>query len=405
MANFSLWTLLVSAALLCLGHGLSGSLVSVEANAAEFGTDVTGFVMAGYSAGLLISTFITPRLVKSVGHVRTFAGLASIVSTAVLLFPLWVDPLFWFVLRLISGLCVSGMYIVCESWLNSASTNRNRGQMLSIYMIVTYGSLGAGQLLLNVTDTSGFVRFTLVSCLLSLSLVPLILMPSEAPSVEGSRSVSVDEIWRASPLAVLGVLACGLGQSAFFALGAVFGLSKGLPLFYVSLMMALPPLGVILSQYPIGWLSDRFDRRTIIMLLAFFAAMIAGVTLAGGYYLTRVMLIALVTAFGVVSLPIYSLVVAHANDHLQREQILGASAKLVLLYGVGSLVGPILVGDLMRRIGGEGWLIYMIAVHAALAGFALWRKYKSPEYFKARGSEVMTVSPVSTPARAPAVND
>lgn len=405
MANFSLWTLLVSAALLCLGHGLSGSLVSVEANAAEFGTDVTGFVMAGYSAGLLISTFITPRLVKSVGHVRTFAGLASIVSTAVLLFPLWVDPLFWFVLRLISGLCVSGMYIVCESWLNSASTNRNRGQMLSIYMIVTYGSLGAGQLLLNVTDTSGFVRFTLVSCLLSLSLVPLILMPSEAPSVEGSRSVSVDEIWRASPLAVLGVLACGLGQSAFFALGAVFGLSKGLPLFYVSLMMALPPLGVILSQYPIGWLSDRFDRRTIIMLLAFFAAMIAGVTLAGGYYLTRVMLIALVTAFGVVSLPIYSLVVAHANDHLQREQILGASAKLVLLYGVGSLVGPILVGDLMRRIGGEGWLIYMIAVHAALAAFALWRKFKSPEYFKARGSEVMTVSPVSTPAGAAALSD
>lgn len=405
MANFSLWTLLVSAALLCLGHGLSGSLVSVEANAAEFGTDVTGFVMAGYSAGLLISTFVTPRLVKSVGHVRTFAGLASIVSTAVLLFPLWVDPIFWFVLRLISGLCVSGMYIVCESWLNSASTNRNRGQMLSIYMIVTYGSLGAGQLLLNVTDTSGFVRFTLVSCLLSLSLVPLILMPSEAPSVEGSRSVSVDEIWRASPLAVLGVLACGLGQSAFFALGAVFGLSKGLPLFYVSLMMALPPLGVILSQYPIGWLSDRFDRRTIIMLLAFFAAMIAGVTLAGGYYLTRVMLIALVTVFGVVSLPIYSLVVAHANDHLQREQILGASAKLVLLYGVGSLVGPILVGDLMRRIGGEGWLIYMIAVHAALAGFALWRKYKSPEYFKARGSEVMTVSPVSTPAGAAALSD
>lgn len=405
MANFSLWTLLVSAALLCLGHGLSGSLVSVEANAAEFGTDVTGFVMAGYSAGLLISTFITPRLVKSVGHVRTFAGLASIVSTAVLLFPLWIDPIFWFVLRVISGLCVSGMYIVCESWLNTASSNRNRGQMLSIYMIVTYGSLGAGQLLLNVTDTSGFVRFTLVSCLLSLSLVPLILMPSEAPSVEGSRLVSVDEIWRASPLAVLGVLACGLGQSAFFALGAVFGLSKGLPLFYVSLMMALPPLGVILSQYPIGWLSDRFDRRTIIMLLAFFAAMIAGVTLAGGYYLTRVMLIALVTAFGVVSLPIYSLVVAHANDHLQREQILGASAKLVLLYGAGSLVGPILVGDLMRRIGGEGWLIYMIAVHAALAGFALWRKYKSPEYFKARGSEVMTVSPVSTPAGASVLSD
>lgn len=384
---------------------MSGSLVSVEANAAEFGTDVTGFVMAGYSAGLLISTFVTPRLVRSVGHVRTFSGLASIVSTAVLLFPLWADPLFWFVLRLISGLCVAGMYIVCESWLNSASTNSNRGQMLSLYMIVSYGALGAGQLLLNVTDTSGFVRFTLVSCLLSLSLVPLILMPSEAPSVKGSRSVSVDEIWRVSPLAVLGVLACGLGQSAFFALGAVFGLSKGLPLVMVSIMMALPPLGVILSQYPIGWLSDRFDRRTIIMLLAFLAAAIAAATLAGGYYVSRLMLITLITAFGTVSLPIYSLVVAHANDHLQREQILGASAKLVLLYGVGSLVGPILVGYMMRSIGGEGWLIYMIAVHAALAAFALWRTFQSPEHFKARGSEVMTVSPVSTPVRASGLND
>ena len=143
MGNLSLWILMLCVSLLCLGHGLSASLVSVEANAAEFGTDVTGFVMAGYSAGLLISTFVTPRLVKSVGHVRTFSGLASIVSTAVLLFPLWVDPIFWFVLRLISGLCVSGMYIVCESWLNTASSNKNRGQMLSVYMIVTYGALGA----------------------------------------------------------------------------------------------------------------------------------------------------------------------------------------------------------------------------------------------------------------------
>ena len=405
MAKLSLWILLLSVAMLCLGHGLSGSLVSVSANAAEFRTDVTGFVMAGYSAGLLISTFLTPRLVKSVGHVRTFAGLASIVSTAVLLFPLWIDPIFWFLLRLISGLCVSGMFIVCESWLNASSSNRNRGQMLSFYMIVTYGSLGLGQLLLNVTDPTGFVRFIIVSCLLSLSLVPLILLPSEAPSVEGAQPVSVDEIWRASPLAVIGVSACGLGQSAFFAMGAVFGLSRGLPLVSVSIMMALPPMGVILSQYPIGWISDRFDRRTIIMLLAFLAAVIMAVTLAGGYYLTRFMLISLITAFGVVSLPIYSLVIAHANDHLQRDQVLGASAKLVLLYGVGSLVGPILVGNIMRSIGGEGFLIYMIAVHAALGGFALWRRVRKPENYKAQGREVMTVSPVTTPAGASTLND
>ncbi len=168
----------------------------------------------------------------------------------------------------------------------------------------------------------------------------------------------------------------------------------------VSLMMALPPLGVIFSQYPIGWISDRFDRRTIIMLLSFLAAIIAAVTLAGGYYLSRLMLISLMTAFGVISLPIYSLVVAHANDHLSREQALGASAKLVLLYGVGSLVGPILVGQIMRNIGGEGFLIYMIVVHAALAGFAFWRRLRTTDHYKAHGYEVMKVSPVTTPAGA-----
>ena len=398
MLNPSLWVLLLSVAMLCLGHGLSGSLVSLSADQAAFGTDVTGFVMAGYSAGLMLSSIAAPRLVKSVGHVRTFAGLASIVSTAVLLFPLWVNPVFWFVLRVISGLCVSGMFIVCESWINSASSNRNRGQVLSLYMIVTYGALGAGQLLLNIGDESGFVRFTVVSCLLSMALVPLILIPSEAPSVEGAGHVSAGEIWRASPLAVIGVLACGLGQSAFFALGVVFGLSKGLPLVSVSIMMALPPLGVILSQYPIGWVSDRFDRRTIIMLLSFAAAVVAAVTLAGGYYLSRLMLISLVTAFGVISLPVYSLVIAHANDHLRKDQVLGASAKLILLYGFGSVLGPLLVGYAMKRIGGDGFLIYMIVVNAVLGAFALWRRHRSPEHHKAQGKEVMTVSPVTTPA-------
>lgn len=405
MITPSLLVLLISVAMLCLGHGLSGSLVSLAADAAKFRTDVTGFVMSGFSAGLLLSAFVAPRLVRSVGHVRTFAGLASTVSTAMLLFPLWVDPVFWFLLRVIVGLCVSGMFIVCESWLNSVSTNQNRGQVLSLYMIVTYGALGLGQLLLNVTDESGFVRFIIVSCLLSMALVPLILLPSEAPSVENARPIGVDQIWRASPLAVVGVLACGLGQSAFFALGVVYGSTRGLQLFALSMMMALPPLGVILSQYPIGWVSDRMDRRTIIMLLSAAAAAVCAAILAGGFYVSQLMLISLMTAFGVISLPIYSLVVAHANDHLQKDQVLGASAKLVLMYGVGSIIGPILAGALMSRIGGEGFLIYMIVVHAALAAFALWRRHRNPEHLKVQGREVMTVSPVTSPANPPVLQD
>ncbi|MGH6819592.1 MAG: MFS transporter [Methylocella sp.] len=404
MARYSIVILMVCVALLCVGQGLHGSLISVRAQAQDFGPDVTGFVMSGYSAGLLISTFLTPHLVRNVGHVRTFAGRASIVSTAVLLIPLWIYAPFWFLMRVVSGFCTAGLYIVCESWLNTASSNRNRGQMLSLYMIVTYGSLGAGQLLLNVTDSSGFSRFIIVSALLSLSLVPLILLPMEAPIIKGARPVAIDEIWRASPLAVVGAMGCGLAQSGFFAMGPVYGLTAGLPLVYVSIMMALPPIGVIFSQYPIGFVSDRVDRRTIILLLSAMSAAIAFATLFTSGF-NPILFIGMLTAFGTLSLPVYSLVIAHANDHLQKEQVLGASAKLVLLYGLGSMLGPVSVGLAMRQIGGEAFLIYMAAAYGALAAFAFWRRMQKPEEFRAKGNEVLKVSPVTTPAGAGALGD
>lgn len=404
MSRYSIWILLACVGLLCVGHGLQGSLVAVVAQASDFGPDVTGLVMSGYAAGLLLSSYITPRLVRSVGHVRAFAGLASIVSTAVLLMPLWINAPFWLAMRFVAGLCTSGLFIVCESWLNGASSNRNRGQILSMYMVVTYGALGAGQLLLNVADTSGFSRFIIVSALLSLSLVPLILLPAEAPSLEGARPVSVEEVWRASPLAVIGALACGLAQSGFFAMGAVFGLTMGLPLIYVSIMMALPMIGVIFSQFPIGMISDRFDRGTIIMVLAAVSAALAAATLLTDGF-APVPFIAMITIFGTLSLPIYSLVIAHANDHLEKQQVLGASAKLILLYGLGSILGPMATGQFMRMVGGSGFLVFMTLVYAALAAFAFWRRMKRPEDLKGKMGEALTVSPVTTPAGASTLGD
>lgn len=404
MARVSIWILLVCVGLLCIGHGLNGSLIAVRAQAEAFGPATTGFIMSAYSVGLLLSTLATPKLVRSVGHVRTFAGLASIVSTIVLLVPLWINAPFWFFARFITGFCTSGLFIVCESWLNAASTNRNRGQMLSMYMIVSYGAIGAGQLLLNVGDTSGFSRFIIVSALLSLSLVPLILLPTEAPLIEGAKSVKVEKIWRVTPLAIVGALACGLAQSAFFSMGALYGLTAGLALVSVSIMMALPPIGVIFSQYPIGWVSDRFDRRTIILLLSILSTAVAAVTLfAGG--LNATVLIGLITIFGTISLPLYSLVMAHANDHLQKQEVLGTSAKMVMLYGIGSIMGPVLAGQAMRMLGGNGFLIFMILIYGALAASAvIWRKGMADEH-KVKGEEVMKVGPVTTPAGADALQE
>lgn len=399
-ANFqSIVVLLIAAGLLSVGHGLHGSLVGVRASAEAFSAATTGIIMSGYSAGLLLSSWATPWIVRSVGHIRVFAGFASVVSVVVLLIPLWINPIWWFLMRFIAGLCTSGLFIVCESWLNSTATNENRGKILSLYMIVTYAAIGSGQLLLNVSDASGFSRFIIVSALLSLAIVPLSLLNTEAPSLAGARRVQLGEIWRASPLAVVATLASGMGQSAFFAMGAVYGLMQGLSLPYVSIMMALPPLGVIVSQYPAGLLSDRYDRRSIILVLAALTVVVAALAVIIGPASPEI-LIALMTLFGTIALPVYSLVVAHANDHLQKEQMLGASGKLILLYGLGAIFGPLAAGQFMSRLGNSGFMLFMMMCYGVIAGFAFWRRLQKPENLKAKADDAIKVGPVSTPVAA-----
>jgi MFS family permease len=350
---------------------------------------------------LLLSSIVTPRIVQSVGHIRVFAAFASVVSTAVLLIPLWVQPVWWFLMRFVAGLCTSGLFIVCESWLNSASSNKNRGQLLSIYMIITYAAMGLGQFLLNVADSSGFSRFIIVSALLSIAMLPLTLMPSETPSLAGTRSVTLTEIYRSSPLAIVATLASGLAQSAFFSMGAVYALMQGLPLSLVSVMMALPPLALIVSQYPAGLLSDRYDRRSIIMILSAIAAAIAIISIpASG--ISSTVLIGLFTVFGAIALPIYSLVIAHANDHMTKEQMLGASSKLVLLYGTGAMAGPSLAGFFMEYLGSSGFMSYMAVIYVIMAVHAYWRRQQRPTTAKASAGDIMKVGPMTTPVAAQA---
>ena len=358
-----IWPLLAGIFLLALGNGLQGSLIGVRAALADFSTTTTGLIMSGYFAGVLVSAFVTPKVISQVGHIRVFAAYASVVSTAVLLIPVWVDPYWWFAMRVLAGFCTAGLSIVTESWLNARSTNQNRGQLLSVYMIIYYGAIGGGQLLLNIDDPSGFVRFIVVSAIVSLSLVPTSLLRIEAPAIEQPRAVALSQLYRASPLAVVATFANGLGQSAFFSMGAVYGIMQGLSLPLVSIMLALPPLGVIVSQYPVGALSDRYDRRLVLTVSTFATAALALVCIPAAAY-SPTSLITLFTVFGAVSIPIYSLALAHANDHLDHDQMLGAAGKLVLIYAVGAIAGPSLVGGVMTRVGPQGFMIYMIAATA-----------------------------------------
>lgn len=388
----SVWPLLAAITVLALGNGLNGSLVGLSAQQAEFGTTVTGIIMSGYPLGLILGTFLTARLVRHVGQIRVFAAFASCLSTVVLFMPIWIDPVWWFAMRVLTGLCITGLYIVCESWLNAASTNNNRGRLLAVYSILLYAAMGIGQLLLNVQDDSGFVRFIILSALFSLSLVPISLVKAEVPSVHQARKVTLGAIYRASPLAFIATILNGIGQNAFFSMGAVYGVEQRLAVSQVSVMMMLATLGLAVTQFPFGWLSDRYDRRGVLMWLSFLAAGAAGACMLSGI-LVPGSLIILFTLFGALSLPLYSLVLAHANDHLHPDQMLGASGKLALIYAMGAVPGPLIAGAVMKSFGAPGFMGLMIAVYGGMGLVVLWRMFRRPGVESSRG--VAPVPPLS----------
>ena len=397
----AVWPLFVGVMLMNLGHGLQGSLVSVKASALNFSSTTTGLVMAGFYVGLFASSIFSPGLISRVGHIRVFAAFASLVSIAILLIPLWHQPVFWFLMRVVIGICVAGLSIVVESWLNAASSNQDRGKMLSIYMIIAYGSVGLGQLLLNVSDSSGFARFIVASALLSLALVPISLAPVQAPAIEMPKKVLLIDVYRISPLAFVGTLVAGLGQSAFFSMGPIYGIANNLTVGEISLMMALPPIAVIITQYPVGSLSDRFDRR-IIMTILTFATMALTLVFSVIPDKGAVSIILLLGVFGGLSFPIFSLAMAHANDYLDYDQMLGASAKLVLIYGVGAIAGPLLVGLIMEQFGANGFMSYLAMIHGGLFVFALSRMAVRPETPEETG-DYIAVAPQATPVVAQVV--
>ncbi|MGB7204772.1 MAG: MFS transporter [Anderseniella sp.] len=395
----SIWPLFLAILFMSIGNGLQGSLVGVEASNNNFSSTTTGIIASGFSLGLFISALITPNAVRSVGHIRVFAAYASVLSTAVLLIPVYVNPLWWFVMRLLIGFCAAGLAIVIETWLNEGSSNNDRGKILSLYMLLYYCGAGVGSLALLIEDESGFVRFIVVSAVMSLSLVPIALTRVSTPVMGQPRHISINEIFVASPLAVVAAIANGLGQSAFFNLGALFGVMNGMALSYVSLMMAIAPLAVLLSQMPVGWLSDRYDRRVIIAFLSMIAG---GVALVTVFVPTSqaIAIIALVAIFGGLSMPLYSLAIAHANDKLNKDQMLAAGSKLILLYGVGAIAGPSVAGGFMQVFGASGFMMFLMATYGFLGIYALYRMTQSEALPPSETGDLVPVTPMATPLTA-----
>lgn len=369
------WPLLLGMGILMLGAGLQSSLLGLRGSLEGFPAAVIGVVMSCYYLGYLGGTAAARSLVRSVGHVRVFAALAAVASAVSLVPPIWVLPVPWAVVRLLTGLCLAGIYVVAESWLNDRASRGNRGRLLAMYMLVLYAGLGSAQLLLNLAPPRSPVLFMLVSMLTSLAMVPIVLSAQQVPERVVPRSVSYRDLYRNSPLGVIAVMVSGFISATLFSMGPVYAHLSGLDTSGVAWFMAVSILAGMLSQYPVGRLSDRMDRRTVIGVMCALATVVAScIVLLGAT--ARAFLLPLAALFSGCSLTLYSLSVSHVNDKLEPAEMVAASSLLLLLNGTGAAFGPTLAGSLIGVFGPRAYFATLGTLTGALALFDLWRKLR-----------------------------
>jgi MFS family permease len=393
----SAWALFVGLGMLMLGNGLQNSLVGIRAGAEEFSTEATGIIMACYYLGLLASALVTPKVVGKVGHVRVFAALASTASTAALLHAVFVDPWSWGAMRMVTGFCYAGLYIVAESWLNDRATNETRGTMLSVYMVVVLGGLAASQFLLILADTSSFVLFALASVLVSMALVPISISVAPTPDFTAPEPLGLRALYRTSPLGMVGAIGTGMANASIYAMSAVYAGAIGLSVPQIAIFVSASILGGMAFQWPIGRLSDKLDRRRVLTGVTFAAALasLAASLAAKG---DPIALYAMMFLLGGMSLPMYSLCIAHTNDYLTPKQMVSASGTLMMVGGAGAIFGPIAVSQLTREVGTDGFFLCIGAVHGAIGLFALYRMARrAPLPLEEQGTSVPVAGTVSAP--------
>jgi MFS family permease len=367
------WPLLIGMGVLMLGAGLQGTLIGLRAALEEFPTFVIGVVMSCYYVGYVGGSFSTPQLVQRVGHIRVFAALTAVASASILLQGLLVSPALWAVLRIVSGFCFAGIYVVAESWLNDRATNQSRGSLLAVYMLVLYVGLGAGQFLLNAADPAGPILFILTSMLISLSVVPITLSVQRAPEFEVGERIALAQLYRISPLGVVGVTVSGMLTSSLFSMGSVYARLNGFASADIATFMAVMILAAVFTQLPIGRLSDRRDRRSVLVAVCVLAACLAlGAAVFGST--SRATLLMLAAGFGGIVLTLYSLSLSHINDHLAPAQMVSASGSVILMNGAGAIAGPPLMAVLMDAFGPPAYFGSMAVLVSALAVYTLWRK-------------------------------
>jgi len=365
------WALFVGMFMLMVGNGLQGTLLGLRGEAEGFSTFALSIVMSAYFLGFLFSSRFTPELIRRVGHVRVFAALGSMISAVLITYPVLVDPWAWAIGRVIIGFCFCGVYITAESWLNDASSNENRGKSLSLYMIVQMAGIVFAQWIVTRGDISGYVLFIVPSVLVSLAFAPVLLSVRPMPAFETTKPMKIKSLIEASPLACFGMFMLGGVFAAQFGMSAVYASRVGLTVSEVSLFVSAIYVSALVLQYPIGWMSDRMDRRVLIIWLAMIGAagsMIAFL-LPGSYALILVS----GAIVGGTSNPLYALLIAYANDYLESDDMASASGGLLFINGIGAIAGPLTVGFMMNTIGNNGFWLFTGILMFGVGAYGLYR--------------------------------
>ncbi|RUO25897.1 MFS transporter [Aliidiomarina minuta] len=365
-------SLLSTMTLIGLCVGMTSTLLSLRATIEGFSTMTTGIIMSAYFIGFLFGTTRAPKDIRRVGYIRAFGGLAALASIAVLIQSIWVEPTVWFVARFLSGFAISAMFVIAESWLNTMADNRNRGTMLSVYLVLIYGGLIAGQLILGIADPATFVPFVIIAMLINLSLIPILIAISVEPTTHSPRKVPIRFLLKQAPLGIAAAFIIQACYAMFYGIGPMYAIYIGLSVPQVTIFMAAFIFGGLVLQAPVGLLSDRIDRR---MVLAGVAAVgsIAALVLSQLDGTTPLLIFFFMAILGGCLLPVYSLAMAHTNDYLETDQMIGATGSIIKVGGIGAIIGAPSVAALMQFGAVEAFFFLIAGLTLTISLYAMYR--------------------------------
>jgi len=395
---YSIISLLFGVAILLLGHGLAGTLLTLRSAAEHFHEWQIGLMMSIYSAGYIIGVLLCPRIINQVGHIRAFTASAALCSSILLLHGLWVNPWFWMFARFIYGASIVSFYLIVESWLNARSDHSLRGKVFAIYMLVNLCSLAMGQQLLLLGDVESLTLFAVAAMLLSISLVPVALTRIPEPQKIDSQEPVLDlrNAFRTSPLGFTGCFIAGVVGGTFLTLGSLYANKIGLNSAETASFMSATIFGGALMQWPLGYLSDALDRRKVIVAVVSLASLFAAMSIFASSMPQTLMLL-IMFLYGGFFLAIYPLSVAHANDVSPQADLVSLSGGLLMSYGVGAIIGPLIGGAGMQAAGPYFLPAFFSASWLALAlyGYAQIRQHKVIEEIPTAFSPLVRTTQIS----------